>query len=1084
MAISQNVEIHEWLTKSNFSFLMGSAHPHQLIQMALGCGYSSLCLNDFDGLYGTARLYNEKKSIFEKTGKTIKLNYGAEIHLLSDHHSPLLKQKTLVLNVFNKEGYTNLCKLLSLSHKESKTKAFLSLETLLTQDLSGLFAIVPMRGGLDFFLSQEEELKKLKEKMKGEVYLALTKSFHHSSDHLIKKTLDLSQRTEVSPLFSQDIFMNHRSEKAFHDLLTAIRVNERVDECLEHHFPNGERSFHSAQHFYEIYRHFPKFKEVFFKMKELNEKAQFCLSSLRYHYPKEFIPAGHSAQSFLELKTWEGARKRYGEHIPTPVVTTISRELDLIEELDFADYFLTVWDIVAWARSQDILCQGRGSAANSSVCYALGITSCDPSLFDLLFERFVSKERGDPPDIDVDFEHERREEVIQYIYRRYGREKAAMVANVISFKSKGALRAVGKALGASEPLLKKASDLCRTVAFRKESLNTVINEVKKGSEVSQAFPSFWKFWAEFSEKIHGFPRHLGLHSGGFIISQNPIDELVPREPATMEGRTVIQWCKDDIEELGFFKIDCLALGMLTALRKAFKLVKDHYHVDLDLYNLPQEDKATYQMIQKADTVGVFQIESRAQMSMLPRLKPKTFYDLVIEIAIIRPGPIQGNVIHPYLKRRDGLEPITYPDERIKDVLAKTLGVILFQEQLMRIAIALGDFTAGEANELRKHIGSWNSKAFNRNLNPYINKLFSGLKKRNINPSFIKQMVEQMKGFAEYGFPESHAISFAFIAYASCYLKCHYPAAFFTSVLNSQPMGFYSPHALLQAAKRKNISILPICVNHSTWDHQLEALPGKEGRPTQYGIRLGFRLVSGLSKKAVEALMSVRKAQGPWKELNDFIHNTPIYRDDYSSLAAANAFACFGLSRFDALWKVEAVPYKELVDVEERKLQWKKKNSFEKAQMDFRATGTSLETHPVQVIRKSYWSYEIASRHISLSSELEKMRTNAHVHAFGMTLIKQAPPSAKGMVFITLEDEKGFINLAFDPKTYRKFHQLIEGHGFLCISGKLQKASNYHSILVERVHPERRTDIKELPLEKSQEHQQQGLKLKVKPRNYF
>ena len=637
-----------------------------------------------------------------------------------------------------------------------------------------------------------------------------------------------------------------------------------------------------------------------------------------------------------------------------------------------------------------------------------------------------------------------------------------MVANVITFKSKGALRAVGKTFGVPESVLKKTSNIISTVQFRRQGLEPVLGELKrqiKPEELPRGFS--WYYWLHFAERFKGFPRHLGLHSGGFVISQHEIDHLVPQEPATMEGRTVIQWCKDDIEELGFFKIDCLALGMLTALRKCFQMLKKNYGVDYDLYNLPQEDKPTYTMIQKANTVGVFQIESRAQMSMLPRLKPKTFYDLVIEIAIIRPGPIQGKVIHPYLKRRDGLQPITYPNDEVKPILSKTLGVILFQEQLMRIAIALGDFTPGEANELRKHIGSWNSKAFSRDLNPYIQKLLRGLKKKKVDPAFVEQMVEQMKGFAHYGFPESHSISFAYIAYASCFLKCHYPAAFFTSVLNSQPMGFYSPHALLQAAQREKVKVLPITVNASTWDHQLEALPSKPGRPPIYAIRLGFRLVSGLSKKAVDELVGEREEQGEYQDFDQFIQRTKIFRDDYSALAAANAFQCLGLSRFDALWRAEAVPYKNLTDVEERKLKWKKKDPFQKSQLDFQATGTTLEHHPVQLLRERDWVYKLKKVHLSSAISLEKKKANQVVSVFGMLLVKQAPPSAKGMVFLTLEDETGFINLALTPAVYQKFYRMVEGSGFLCVSGKLQKASNYHSILVSQVHSPERSQVETL-----------------------
>ncbi|MCJ8277703.1 MAG: error-prone DNA polymerase [Bdellovibrionales bacterium] len=1075
-------EFHEWLCKTNFSFLMGASHPAQIVNTANELDYSSICINDFDGMYGVARSYNDLNYLKKDNEVKMKLNYGAEIHLQRDHNLPILKQNTIVLNALSWEGYKNINKILTAAHLESKDEAFITASDLTKYSLKDVFCILPMRGLINPSIQNIKTIRLLKEIFDKDLYLAKTKTFNHHIDKNLKRVNFFSKKLSVETIFSQDVFMHHRSEKSFHDLLMAIKHNMVVGDSQKFFFPNGELSLHTKDSLLKTYSRFRGYKKTLMLMSELNERAQFCLSELKYQYPKEFIPKEHTAQSFLELKTWEGAKSRYNGHIPTTVVTIISKELDLIEELGFADYFLTVWDIVAWARSQGILCQGRGSAANSSVCYSLGITSCDPSLFDLLFERFVSKERGDPPDIDVDFEHERREEVLQYIYRRYGRKKASMVANVITFRTKGALRAVGKAFGLNDDSLKVASNISSTVAFRREGIAAVVKETKKnmwGVKVPENFS--WENWITLSSKLHGFPRHLGLHSGGFVISQNDISSLVPTEPATMEGRTVIQWCKDDIEELGFFKIDCLALGMLTAVRKCFEYVKECYDIDLDLYNLPQEDPATYSMIQKADTVGVFQIESRAQMSMLPRLKPKTFYDLVIEIAIIRPGPIQGKVIHPFLERRNGLKPVIYPSAEMESVLSKTLGVIIFQEQLMRIAIALGDFTPGEANELRKHIGAWNSKAFNRDLNPYITKLIKGLKSKGISQSFIKQMVEQMRGFAHYGFPESHAISFAFIAYASCYLKCHFPAAFFTSVLNSQPMGFYSPHSLLQAARQKGIKVLPLSVNHSGWDHTLEEVGRKEGRPKSFGIRLGFRIVKGLSERAVKNVLDVRNSSGLWDSINDFIQKTEINRVDYSAFAAANAFSCFGIERFDALWKVEAIPYLDLIDTEERKLKWKKKDEFQTSQLDFKATGTTLESHPAQLIKEKKWCYSIKKQLISTAASLERIKRNAFVHVFGMVIVKQAPPSAKGMVFITMEDETGFINLAFTPDIYRKFYKIIESSGYLCITGKLQKASNYHSILVTNCHHAIEAKIDSIA---GQSHKSKlGIK-GVKPRNYY
>lgn len=1064
MAFSpKNLPIHDWLVKTNFSFLSSTTVPYELMQTACRLGYNSLCINDFDGLYGIARCFNDLNHIKSKEEIDLKLNYGAEIHLKLDHAKPLIRQQTLAFNVLNSQGYRNLCRLLSYSHRDSKREASISFDELIDFDLAGLFCLIPMRGGLDFMLSKPEALSTLKEKLP--TYLTVTKTFHQTSDAFIPKVYELAKKMNLPIIFSQDSFMLHRSQKSFHDILLTIKNNNTLSENLTHLFSNGERSLHTREQFWHIYHKFPEAQASFYLMHELNEQADFCLSSLKYHYPKEMIPEGYTAQSYLEHISFKAAHERYNGIIPAKVTQALSHELDLIEELNFADYFLTVWDIVDWARSQGILCQGRGSAANSAVCFVLGVTSCDPAVFDLLFERFISKERGDPPDIDIDFEHERREEVLQYIYQRYGRKRAAMVANVITFRSKGATRAVGKALGVPEEYLDRTSKTLSTVIYRREDLSSVIDVVQKDSQSIEAEKLPWKFWKSFSEKLVDFPRHMGIHSGGFIISQLELDNLVPQEPATMEGRTVIQWCKDDIEELGFFKIDCLSLGMLTAVRKCFDLIETHYGKRFNLYDIPQDDKSTYQMIQKADTVGVFQIESRAQQEMAPRFKPKDLYDLVIQIATIRPGPLEGDAKNPLIRRRNGLEPVAYPCKEVEDILSRTMGVLVFQEQLMRIAVALGDFTAGEANELRKNIGAWNSKAFNRNLHPFMKKLFDGLKKRGIKKEFALQLMHQMKGFAHYGFPESHAISFAFIAYASSYLKCHFPAAFYTSILNSQPMGFYSPHALLEAAKRNQVKILPLCVNHSDWDHKMEELLQKSGRPKLFAIRLGFRLVSGLRQLGIESMSQERENKGPFRDFDEFINRNQLFKDDYIKMASTNAFHSFKLSRNEAIWKCSAIPYKELIDFEDKEIRWKKKTKMEEARQDFQSFGTTTGEHPI-VILKEDWSYNIKLASIRTSQALQKTPDGFMVSVFGLLISKQAPPTAKGMVFYTLEDETGFLNLVFTPQVYEKNHKLLEGVKIHCISGVLQKNQDSHSILVKAVHQPMAENIQSIQSKRS------------------
>ena len=657
-------------------------------------------------------------------------------------------------------------------------------------------------------------------------------------------------------------------------------------------------------------------------------------------------------------------------------------------------------------------------------------------------------ERGDPPDIDVDFEHERREEVIQYIYRRYGRDRAAMVANVVTFRAKGALRAVGKSLGVSSELLNQISKIASSRYFRGTTTENIVLALKQQyeSENNSVKPVSWQLWMQLSERLQGFPRHLGIHSGGFMLADKSLNHLLAQEPATMEGRSVIQWCKDDIEALGFFKVDILSLGMLSAIRKCFEYVEKYYGVCLQLHNIPDDDKPTYNMIQKADTVGTFQIESRAQMSMLPRLKPSCFYDLVIEVAIIRPGPIQGNVIHPFLARREGLEPVTYPDERLRPILERTLGIAIFQEQAMRIAIAVGNFTAGEANELRKKIGAWGIKDFNRDLNPILEKLDRGMKVNGVKPEFAEQIIGQMKGFAEYGFPESHAVSFSLIAYASCYLKCHFPAAFYISVLNSQPMGFYSPHALLQSARREGIQILPLSLNHSNWDHRLE----RNADQHDYAIRLGLRLINGLSQVSAEKIIHCREEVGYWYDFEQFVCQTQLPRDDMTALSATNIFNEFGQTRSDALWQAEAAPYLASVDFHEDTIEWKDEQRLEQIQKDFRAFKTSLVDHPVAVIKKMQWPYPVNISKLTNSDQLLEKTAGSDVFVFGMVLVKQSPGSAKGMVFVTLEDEKGFINLALPPQIYSRFYQQVDQQPYLCIVGKLQRVNESHSVLVKRV----------------------------------
>lgn len=1078
---------HEWLCKTNFSFLTGASHPHELIARASQQGYASLCINDFDGAYGLARSFLEHKRLKANHLHTPQLHYGAEIHTTKDHHLPILQQQTLVLVAQDWKGYTNLCHLLTKAHKDGKNDAYINASELLTSDVNGLVAIQPMRG-LMRKQAKPEYFASIQEHFEQRFYFAISRHLHPAEDYWIPSTLELAKKLEAPTLLSQDAFFHLSSRGHLCDLLHSIRHNLCLREASQHYFPNKERYLHTLKALESRFSSLPCYENSLRTSRELADSCKFDLSVLRYHYPQEMIPSGYTAQSFLEALTWKEAAKKHSK-VPMKLREQLNYELKLIEKMSFADYFLTVWDIVHWARSQGILCQGRGSAANSAVCFILGITSVDPNNFDMLFERFISAERGDPPDIDVDFEHERREEVIRYVYDRYGRHKAAMVANVITFRRKGALRAVGKALGICESTISLCSKICKNKMLRGGSVQGIFEQARKqmdGQLQQNTLP--WTLWASLTEELRGFPRHLGIHSGGFMISARPLNQLVPREPASMEGRTVIQWCKDDIEGLGFFKIDLLCLGMLTAVRKAFSYIKDHYQVSLELSCIPHNDAATYKMIQEAETVGTFQIESRAQMTMLPRLKPRCFYDLVIEVAIIRPGPIQGKVINPYLKRRDGLEKVSYPAPILKPILARTLGIAIFQEQAMRIAVEVGNFTPGEANELRKSIGAWNVKDLCHNLSPYIDKLAKGMKENNYDEAFISQIIGQMQGFSDYGFPESHAVSFALIAYASSYLKCHYPAAFFAAVLNSQPMGFYSPHSLIQTAKREGVSILPICVKHSCWDHSLELLPTQEQQThPNYGIRLGLRLVRSLRQQGALQLIKIR-SQKPFKDMQAFLQRTKLVRSDLTALAAANAFHAFGLSRFDAIWTSEAAPFHPVLEEEEETLNWPVEDEVGQMERDFASTGTSLGPHPTSIFIQGYWNYQPKSSQIILAGDLQNYRQGQKVSVFGMILVKQAPPSAKGMVFLTIEDASGFINLVFSPPCYASYYHEVETSFFLCADGTLQKAGAYRSIMVSKVHKpiKPKAQIKNISADQEIRAQQARKQIKdlFEPRNYY
>ncbi len=1061
----QTIPWHEWICHSNFSFCIGASHPEEYVKEAHSLGYNSLGICDYDGIYGIVKAFRQHKSMTEAP----RLFYGAEFHLACDHTQPLIYQDTLILYALNQDGYRILCHLISKAHEKSKREPLLPLEYLLSVPLHNLICLQPMRGIIRTAKTQVivERYRILREAFGKNFFLILSRHLNPIEDTWIHRTQDLSKTLDIPLLFSQDCYFHREDRKEISDVLQAIRLNQTLRDSVPHLFINSERSFRPKSYLASRYLSFANAESILLQSEALAEQFQFSLDQLRYHYPQEFIPEGYTAVSYLEAVTWNSAKHFYKGAIPKPIYQLLSKELNLVKELGFADYFLTVWDIVCWARSKDILCQGRGSAANSAICFVLGITAVDPTEFDVLFERFISRERGDPPDIDVDFEHERREEVIQYIYQRYGQARSAMVANVICFRARSSLRAVGKALGIHEEWIQNFSSQQKLRFYHQQAapngqaISSLHETMSKPAANISHSDIPWDLWKHLAEGIQDFPHHLGIHSGGFVITQEPIEVFCAQEPATMEGRTVIQWAKDDIEYLNFFKIDILALGMLTALRKALHLIQTHYSPSMSLSSIPANDPATYKMIQRGDTVGTFQIESRAQMAMLPRLRPQSLYDLVIQIGIIRPGPIQGGLIHPYLRRRQGLEPIQYPDPRLVPILRRTMGVPIFQEQIMRIAITVGDFSPGEADQLRKHIGAW---SLNKEWGPLVRKLELGMQRQGVEERYIQQILNHLRGFASYGFPESHAISFALIAYASAYIKCHYKEAFYTALLNSQPLGFYSPHALVQNARRESCEFLPIDITTSDWECTLEMRYDATGSPHCF-IRLGLNLIKGLSHKTARRIEQIRQNATPWSSLTECLRSLTLPAHELASLAAANAFHAFGVTRPDALWIVAAGNPAPLLE-EEELTQLPEESPLRQVDQDFESFSTTLGLHPCFIIREQHWMYKISSTQLTLSRDLAQRRSQSIVIVFGLYLMRQQPPTAKGMVFITLEDDTGLINLALTPDIAARYQTAIQHQGFLCIRGKLQKQNESHSILVEEVYSQERKDPKIYPLQKN------------------
>ncbi len=856
----------------------------------------------------------------------------------------------------------------------------------------------------------------------------------------------LSKRSRVPLVASGDVYYHVSERSLLHDCLLATRFNSTIDQVRCERLSNSQHHLRSLESIERMYRAVP---DAIARTNEIASRCPFNLDQLRYEYPVELAPDGQKPIDFLKRQTWEGAKKRYPNGVPQKVIDLLRHEMQLIEELNYEAYFLTVWDLVRYARKRGILCQGRGSAANSVVCYCLEVTSVDPSQMDLLFERFISRERGEAPDIDVDFEHQRREEVLQYIYQKYGRHRAGMTATVIRYRTKSAVRDCGRALGISLDRIDAVSKMVDSRVAEGSLVNRCSEAgIDPESEVGKRF-------LYLVQNLIGFPRHLSQHVGGMVMTQGWLCELCPIENASMDGRTVIQWDKNDLDELGILKVDCLSLGMLSAIHRAFDLLFKHYRRKVTLATVPQDDSDVYDMICRADTVGVFQIESRAQMSMLPRLRPRKYYDLVIEVAIVRPGPIQGQMVHPYLKaRRSGVQP-EYPTQEIRDVLAKTMGVPIFQEQAMKLAVVAAGFTPGEADQLRRAMAAFKRPGV---IDRFRQKLIDGMLARGLTGEFAERVFTQIRGFGEYGFPESHAASFALLVYVSCWLKHHYPAAFCAAVINSQPMGFYAPAQLVKDAQEHGVQVVGVDVNASDWDCTLEPLPRVEGKVMErpeMRLRLGLCMVRGLAMEVGQGIVAARTERGSFVDLADFTRRTRLGQATITRLADAGALESLAGDRRAALWQSLAQDRKPKdlalfaatgADSDDALPSTLRPMApIEEVYADYQTTGLSLRAHPLSFVRD-----QLNRLRVTPAKDLKQTADGKFLRVAGLVLLRQRPSTARGITFVTLEDETGSMNLVLKPEIWEKYYKIARRSNAWLAHGVLENREGIVHILVGRI----------------------------------
>jgi error-prone DNA polymerase len=1021
--------------KSGYSFLEGASHPDELVEQAHHLGLRSLALTDRDGVYGIVRAHVKAREL------GLQLVIGAQVsvgEVVDQDVGPRgcgaresegegegegaarehVNGASLVLLAADRAGYASLCRLLSLGRLRcEKGRSIVSWREV-CEHAAGALALWTGQGPLGT----------LREAFGDRLY-ALAARHRRAEEVPAEHALRaLASHHDVPVAAAVEVLYHTRARRSLQDVMTCIRHGVSLAGAGRLTRGNAEHELKAPAAFDAL---FADDAGAVARTREIAARCVFSLDQIRYRYPAEVLPNGMTSSMWLRELTLRCARGRYRGEVPARVLAQLETELSLIDELDYGGYFLTMYEIVRYCGEHGILCQGRGSAANSAVCYALGITAVDPVRMGLLFERFLSRERAEPPDIDLDIAHERREEVIQHVYAKYGRDHAAMVANVIRYRPRSAVRDVGKALGLAETSLDRLAKLLhRYDGVAPEALEQAGLPIDVREHA---------LLVELANELIDMPRHLSIHPGGFLLGHEPVHDLVPIENATMEGRTVIQWDKDDLEDLGLFKVDLLGLGALSMMDRCFRLIEASGGPALSMATIPPDDRDTYDAICRADTVGVFQIESRAQMAMLPRLRPRYFYDLVIEVSIVRPGPITGGMVHPYLRRRNGEEPVEYPHDCLRPVLEKTLGVPLFQEQVMKLAVIAADYTPGEADQLRRDMAAWRRSG---RIEGHRHRLISRMEQKGIAREFAERVFEQIRGFGEYGFPESHAASFALISYATSWLKHHHPAAFACALLNAQPMGFYTPATIVEDAKRHGVEVRPIDVNASAWDCTLERRD--DGA---LSIRVGLRYVKGLGERE-RALLA---AAAPFASLRDFVTRTGLDQGRLQKLSEAGAFACFGQSRRAALWQVSGLAREREdslpvpADAVEVAPRFRELDAMEEILWDYRTSHHSTRGHPLGPLRSA-----LRAQGLPDAAAVATLRDGQRVHYAGIVICRQRPGTAGGVVFMTLEDETGFVNAVVWQRVFEEFALTIKTTSFLGITGKLQVTQGIVHLIAERV----------------------------------